>query len=439
MFRILWTFTLAVALVSFDTVGFVVAPAVATSMEWSSPLSGDGENFAASVSADRLGSVYVAGQTYGVLGGFQAGIKDGFLGKFDSAGDLQWATQFGTTDYDYCTGVSADGLGSVYVSGTTGGNLTLAKAFIRKFDSAGNLQWVRQADLSNGQSVSADRLGNVYLSGLTQSSPDSQWDAFVDKYDSSGNLQWTRRMGSSDLDYSNGVIADGLGNVYITGPTFGNAGGTTAGGVDAFISKLDSAGDLLWSRQLGSAGADDSLSIAVDGLGCLYVAGFTSGDLGGPNAGGVSDAFLSKFSSEGDLQWSRQLGTPVDDSASGVSADELGNVFVVGTSYGPLGGASAGGYDVFLAQYNSAGDLLDLKQLGGAGNDLGSGVSVDEMGNVYLSGSAEANLPRPYRNFFDGFVTKFSYPIPEPSSWLLIAIAMTMSRKKRCAAWPNKA
>ena len=110
---------------------------------------------------------------------------------------------------------------------------------------------------------------------------------------------------------SYGVSADGLGNVYISGYTYGSLGGPNAGSDDAFVSKYDAAGTLQWTRQLGTSAIDRSYGVSADGLGNVYISGYTSGSLGGPNAGG-NDAFVSKYDAAGTLQWTRQLGTSVD-------------------------------------------------------------------------------------------------------------------------------
>ena len=192
---------------------------------------------------------------------------------------LDWARQLGTSDTDISFGVSADGLGNVYISGRTGGSLRGANA--------------------------------------------GAYDAFLSKYDASGTLLWTEQLGTSDFDISRGVSADGLGNVYISGRTEGSLGGVNAGGYDAFLSKYDATGTLLWTEQLGTSADDVSLGVSADGLGNVYISGFTEGSLGGVNAG-FNDAFLSKYDASGTLLWTEQLGTSDWDESWGVSADDLG-------------------------------------------------------------------------------------------------------------------
>ena len=106
-------------------------------------------------------------------------------------------------------------------------------------------------------------------------------------------LAWTRQLGTSSGDISYSVAIDGSGNAYISGYTGGDLGGTNAGLHDAFLAKYDSAGSLLWTRQLGTSSGDYG-SVAIDGSGNVYISGGTGGSLGGPNAGS-DDVFLAKY------------------------------------------------------------------------------------------------------------------------------------------------
>ncbi len=116
----------------------------------------------------------------------------------------------------------------------------------------------------------------------------------MSKYDAGGSLQWTRQLGTANIDLSNSVSTDGMGNVYLSGKTYGSLGGVNAGLDDAFVSKYDTAGVLQWTQQLGTAIQDESFGVSADGKGNVYLSGMTRGSLGWANEGGV-DAFVAKF------------------------------------------------------------------------------------------------------------------------------------------------
>ncbi len=285
-----------------------VSSARGQTLEWTRQLgtSNDDESFG--VSADGLGNVYISGFiNFSDEGPFAGGLNEAFISKYNSGGELQWTRQLGTISFEESLGVSADGLGNVYISGDTLGSL-----------------------------------GGTNAGG---------YDAFISKYDAGGELQWTRQFGTSESDASFGVSADGLGNVYISGDTLGSLGGTNAGASDAFISKYDAGGELQWTRQLGTSDRDWGNSVSADGQGNVYISGFTSGSLGGPNAG-EWDAFVSKYDASGILKWTRQLGTSDRDVSNAVSADGLGSVYISGWTQGSLGGPFAGGWsDAFVTKF----------------------------------------------------------------------------------------
>jgi hypothetical protein len=397
--------------------GFFISPA------W--PAARAAFIFGNSVSADGLGNVYISGRT----------SADAIVAKYNSAGRFQWTRRLGTPQFDHGHAVSADGLGHVYISGETFGSLGGPNAggfdaFASQYDAAGSLQWTRQVgtpeyEVSLG--VSADGLGNVFISGRTDGSlggPSAgSVDAFVSQYDAAGNLRWTKQLGTPYGDYSYGVSADGLGNVHISGSTTGSLGGPYAGGGDAFVSKFDAAGNVQWTRQQGTSDYDVSLGVSADGLGNVYISGYTRGSLGSPNAGG-NDVFVSKYDAAGNLQWTRQLGTSTDDRSRSVSVDGLGNVYISGDTRGSLGGPNAGGSDAFVSKYDAAGSLQWIRQLGTARYELGDSVSADNLGNVYISAHIDISG--------ETFISKLdaagsllwtkSLNIPEPASWLLAAL-----------------
>jgi hypothetical protein len=356
---------------------------------WTRQLGTAGDDFSAGVSADGLGNVYVSGNTDGDLAGPHAGSADTFLSKFDSAGALLWTRQIGTPGDDHSRSISADQFGNVYISGDTDGSL------------------------------GGPKVGYV--------------DVFVAKYNSSGGLDWIRQLGTNYYTENEHVSADGLGNVFVSGSTTSSLGGPYAGGgFDAFVGKYDASGNLLWTRQLGTTGDDESEAISADNMGNVYISGETEGSLGGPNAGDY-DAFVSKYDAAGNLLWTRQIGTTGEDLSHAVSTDGLGNVYISGEIAGGLGGTGA---DAFVTKYDAAGNLLWLHQFGTMSGNISYGVSADGHGNVYFSGSTYRSLDSPYAGRLDAFVAKIAdSPVPEPSTFMLAAIgilgfAMSVNRQR---------
>lgn len=413
-----------------------VTLATPPTLEWNRQFGSNNQEEVWGGSADGLGNVYTTGHTWGVLGTASAGNEDAFLTKYDASGNLQWTQQLGTPGRDEARGVSADGLGNVYITGFTSGLLGASAAgdwdaFLTKYDASGNLQWTQQLGSFRGEisyGVSADGLGNVYISGTTYGTMHGTSaganDAFVSKFDASGTLAWTRQLGTNNADESRSVSADGLGNVYISGLTNGNLEGSNAGGSDAFISKYDAAGTLAWTRQLGTSGYDASHGVSADVLGNVYISGTTEGTLGDSSAGSY-DAFLSKYDAAGNIQWTQQLGTSNTEEGFAVSADGLGNVYISGHTGGLLGDTHAGGNDAFVSKYDTSGTLVWTHQWGTNASDISRGVSADGLGNIYISGTTLGVLDGANAGSSDAFVTKLHAPnavVPEPSTVVLLAL-----------------
>lgn len=252
------------------------------------------------------------------------------------------------------------------LDGNSNAGLSGVDMFIVKYNGAGNRQWSRQfgaAGDDEGVGIAIDAQGNVYVAGSTRGGVldgninAGGFDLFVVKYDATGTRQWTREFGAPADDRATGIATDPQGNVYVTGSTSGSLDSSiNAGSVDLFVVKYDAAGTRLWTRQLGSPGDDIATGIASDTQGNVYVSGHTMGMLGGNANAGGTDSFIVKYDGTGIKQWTREFGTTTDDIATGIATDAQGNVCVTGYTSGSLdGNTNAGGDDFFIVKYDSSG------------------------------------------------------------------------------------
>ncbi|MFW9996525.1 MAG: SBBP repeat-containing protein, partial [Candidatus Odinarchaeota archaeon] len=275
-------------------------------------------------------------------------------------------------------------------------------------------------------------------------------DAFVSKLSADGSsLLFSTYLGGSEYtrDYGQSIAVDGAGNCYITGYTFSsdfptvNAYDNSFGGgvTDAFVSKLSAGGDnLLFSTYLGGENEDRGHSLAVDGAGNCYIAGYTqSTDFPTVNAydssygWGHGDAFVSKLSAGGDnLLFSTYLGGENEDSGLSIAVDGAGNCYITGCTFSsdfPTVNAYDNSYsgrqwDAFVSKLSAGGDnLLFSTYLGGDDTDSGHSIAVDGAGNCYVTGytqSTDFPTVNAYDNSyggatdvfddFDAFISKLS-------------------------------
>jgi hypothetical protein len=200
--------------------------------------------FGGQICYDSSGYVYVLSQdttasTYIVLTKIDA-----------SSGDVVWATRY--LGDVFARNIALDSSGNVYICGADSFLLPYQSMYILKFNSSGALQWQRKLS-GPSQSVSPsaiaiDSFDNIYAVGVNNGSPFISW---VAKYNSSGVFQWVREVyDSSNVNsyFAYAIATDANSNVYIGGPT--NIV-TFGGGV---VTKLDSSGNLVWQKNIASAG-----------------------------------------------------------------------------------------------------------------------------------------------------------------------------------------
>lgn len=405
------------------------------------------QDVARAIAMDAAGNYYVAGYTSGDMDGAGPGIEsrgqDIFVTKFNSSGAVQWIRQLGASGetLDEARGIAVDGSGNVFVTGYTRSDLggpgpgtpmiNGVDAFLLKYDTNGNLLWVRQFSNNirnmEAKDVATDAAGNAYVAGavrgdLNIGAPSGYtsdlFRAFLVKYDVSGNVQWVRYLESinninffsGDGTFGTAVGVDRVGNVYLTGDTDGDIDGNGPGQEirfldDPFLAKFDASGNRLWVRQFGTTSAADFASdLAVDAFGNVYVVGATYGDMDGVGPGiylGWTDAYVARFRGDGQLLGIRQVGTSEKEFPHGVAVDPYGNVFVTGSTEGAMDGPVRPNQveDIFVIKYNPYGERVWTKQFGTDwvvriqnGDDVGSGVTTDSAGNVYIAGHTAGDL-----------------------------------------------
>ena len=326
--------------------------------------------------------------------------------------------------------VATDAIGNVYVAGETGGGLDgntrtgSSDFFLTKYDSGGAKLYTKQLGVSEADttaySVTTDASGNVYVVGGTTGGLDGNKrsglsDFFLTKYNSSGVKLYTRQLGvagATTMGYS--VAIDASGNVYVAGGTTGGLDGNTrTGGWDFFLTKYDSSGAKQYTKQLGvSDNMTYANSVAIDASGNVYVAGATTGGLDGNTPTGRQDLFLTKYDSSGAKKYTKQLGvSEANTFATSAATDASGNVYVAGGTGGGLDGNTLAGWDdLFLTKYNSSGAKQYTKQLGvSEATTFAYSVAIDASGNVYVAGETSGGLDSNTRKGSrDFFLTKYN-------------------------------
>jgi hypothetical protein len=286
------------------------------------------------------------------------------------------------------------------------------------------LQWAKSAfgGTSNGYALAVDALGNVYTTGNFLGTVDfdpnagifnlsaSGKDVFICKLDPAGNFVWAKSMVGGGNNGAFSIALDAAGNIYTVGsfhdtvdfdPNAGTYNLFAGNTPDAFISKLDPAGNFVWAKNIGAIGSNvGAVSVSVDAMGNIYTAGAFYGTVDfDPNAGvsnltavGNSDLFISKLDSAGNFVWAKSMG----GSPNSIGISTHGDIYITGTFQGTAdmdpGAAifnltAQSGNDVFICKLDTSGNFVWAKSLmGSGGNDESNSLTIDTSGNVYTTG-----------------------------------------------------
>jgi hypothetical protein len=337
------------------------------------------DDFVLDMDVDPSGNVYITG--YGEIN-TSGSNRAMIVGKIDPSGTTQWAYTFITAETVAIGGyaLTVDATGNVFVGGSFTDSVDFdpgpatnyltatpgsVDAYILKFNTGGDFQWVKQFECGGNAStdyITLDALGNIYSTGNFWNagidcdpgagsailSNNGNADIFISKLDVNGDYVWAKSMGSSALDYGLSIAVGATGNVYSTGffegtvdfdPGAGTQNLTSEGMRDVFISKLDANGDYLWAKGMGSSTANDiAKGIDIDVSGNIYTTGYFEGTVDfDPGAGttnivstGDKDAFVQKLDNNGDFVWAHHYGSTVEDHGISIALDASNNIYMAG-------------------------------------------------------------------------------------------------------------
>ena len=212
---------------------------------------------------------------------------------------------------------------------------------------------------------------------------------------------WGRRFGSVGGDQGSAAVAlDSVGSLYVLSASGGALPAQTYSGgrLDVFLRKYDVDGNHLWTRQFGSRGSDFAGGLAVNDSDDIFVLGSTAGPLPGQTSTAEDyDLFLRKYDGEGNERWTRRFGTDYDDFGTAIALDGDGSVYVavhtvVRRTQGP-GPEGLGQEYGQLRKLDDGGNEVWTRVVGTPANDQAASLAVNSEGHIFLSGYTSGALP----------------------------------------------
>lgn len=316
---------------------------------------------------DNSGNIFVTG-----LSENQTGTYDIITIKYNPDGDSVWVRRYNGAyvfSMDQPTAIKVADENNIYVSGYTFGGGATGLVTI-KYNSNGDSVWVARApEGSSGISgdIFADESGNVYVYKCIGS-------GFIIKYSSDGTRQWLKNYPMEFSRSAKSISADNSGNMYFMGMK-----GTQTSN-DYSVLKITPDGDTLWMRIyncLGSGlpGNDEPKALCSDNSGNVYITGETYFQ---------AKYYFStmKINADGTSGWIKTFrDTSGTEGGADIINDNSGNVYVTG-----------GNSDYITVKYSSSGDSMWSQTYNGTFgfNDLGTALTADINGNIYVTGSSRS-------------------------------------------------
>jgi Beta-propeller repeat/Domain of unknown function (DUF4214) len=390
-------------------------------LSYSSFLGGGGADSGRDIKLDSAGNIYITGSTTSPEFPHNGNVShkgsfDVFVTKLNPSGtSLIFSTFIGAAGNDSSLSIALDGSNNIFLSGVTDSpdypttvgafQRTLGSnqsAMVTKLSAAGDTIMYSTylggaGRINNGARMTVDPAGDIYLAGSTYS---------LSFPTTSNAFQPTVNT--------------------FTGTNFLSA-------TDAFVAKIHPAGagasDLVYSSYLGGnlGDGDGGISIALDAGGFVYIIGSTestnfpttpdalqplptSTDPAIRNGQDIRDAFFVKMdlrvAGAAGMIYSTYIGGTGNEGAAGIALDRLNNVYLTGSTKSTdfpvtknaMQPANSGGNDAFIIKLNpsraGAAGLIYSTYLGGSADDTGNAMTVDGVGNVYLTGDTRStNLP----------------------------------------------
>ncbi len=344
-----------------------------------------------------------------------------------SCGQTLWTKRWGVDRDEVAHDVATDQEGNIYLTGyyrdpldLGGGELAVIDSsrdvFIAKLASDGSHQFSRAIysdDHMTARAVAAGPAGQSVVVASFQGKLEDfgvgtlesagSYDVLIAYFDAAGSPKWAVSAGDSREDHPLDVTIDAQGNVLVVGYyrgdlTFGSEALGNADVYDAFVVKLSSEGEHIYSRRFGGANTQLLRGITTDQQGNAAAVGYFYGDmkLGGLSltSAGDYDIVVTKLDPDGDVLFAQRYGDDEAQTAYQVAFDQAGNILFCGGFAGTvnfggdsLAAQSAGA--VFVAKLSPTGHHTWSRRLGGPFNQVAYSLAVDSADQVIVTGYYE--------------------------------------------------
>lgn len=407
---------------------------------WAKSMGGAYSDYGLGMTTDTDGNVFITGEFSSPTVAFddviltnQSGSNyksDYFLAKYDTDGNVLWATSSGGNERDYGLDVATDATGNVYVTGmyrsdeivfgiTTFNTDENQNFFLAKYDTDGNVLWARSGEGQwddNGEAVTVDSSGNVTMVGSTYSptltigsnvlTNHGMQDMFIVSFTPDGTYRWAVTEGGTTTETAYGITSDSFDNVYVfshfESPSITVANNTynVQGFRNILLVKYATTGDYIWAKSPNGSGWEDAQDIAIDTDNNLYLIGFYNAPtfsmddetINNTAINNTQDIYMAKLDNDGNTLWMKTAGGASDDYGIRIIPAVDGSIYITASftgnnvNFGATSLTSAGDWDVVTAKLS--------EMASGVENNLSNSTSIYPnplSGNAQLKSTTNLN------------------------------------------------
>jgi hypothetical protein len=339
-----------------------------------------------SINFDDSYSVAVTSDSGYVITGYTSGLgsggTDAFLIRTDKNGNVLWNKFFGGTNNDYGNSVLQTSDDGFIIAGSTSSyGAGLSDGYIIKTDSIGNVMWTKTyGGVNNDEFKYIEQISDTTY--ILCGSTNTPSDVYVVKINSLGNSIWTRTIGGSGIDSGNTIHQTPEHNFIISGYTYSYGFGLN----DSYLIKLDSIGNLIWTKTFGGSGNDLAMdAITINNNSYIFLA-----QTGSYGSGG-KDAWLIKTDTSGNLLWTKTYGSALNDYEFSILMTADNGYLMVGATHSWAAGSYGGVEDeIYLVKTDSLGNSGCFETTPTIQQSFGGNIgSVGIVGSGNMQGTGE--------------------------------------------------
>jgi len=392
-------------------------------IDWVKNYGGTENEIAFAITITNDGGTIVAGSSWSMDGDVTVnnGSEDWLILKLDVNGDLQWHKSLGSSlserarDIKQTSDNGYIAIGNLADDGSNPNHHGTNDFWVLKLDSDGEIEWDQL--YGTGASYSATSVLLTKDQGYMVSGHSSS-DGKLFKIDALGNVEWNNGYGGSGIDRFTSIQQTTDLGYIITGYSESNDGdvGLNNGQKDIWVLKIDTDGEIEWSKVYGGSANDEAHGVQQTDDGNYLVAGWTrsnDGDIG--NNYGSADVWVLKLDPLGNLLWEKNYGGQKTDEAHALEKTSTGEYLISGSARSEDQDVSEpkGIEDIWIIKIDDEGNLEWEKSIGGTGTNISISYDIKATadGQIYATGNSNAssNDFNQSNGGFDIWIAKLSF------------------------------